>query len=352
MLDLLYIGFDGMDPLIVKQKGLFADFCLSVATAPIAATGPSWTTMNTSLPPEEHGVYQCHGLKMDIEKDVTYHDSSAFAELGNIFFWDYLNAAGMTCGLMNVPITWPPRVIDGWMVSGIPALDRDRMCYPPEFREYVISDYWMGVLDKIRNDMSWLPGSPTRTVPGMEDKGLTNKTVLDFLQNKGFPFFMEAQLKMSRDRLRILHNIMAEHPVNCLFYQDVFLDEFNHIFMYHEDETERMPILYDLAVEITAELMEKYPAKTTILVSDHGGRSGRHYPDGVFGIKSDRVRKQGAACQIQDILPTTLYLMGIHEPIKQQKLRGRVLYELIEEYNLGASEQEEVKKHLKALGYI
>ncbi|MBW3595520.1 MAG: alkaline phosphatase family protein, partial [Actinobacteria bacterium] len=120
------IGLDGaawhlLDPLItgghmpnlaaLRSQGAAGVLSSTVPTY----TPPAWTSAATGVNPGRHGIYgfiegnaQTKGLEL-------VHSGKIKAPT----VWEIANAQGATIGVYNLPLTYPPRDLDGWMVSGM-----------------------------------------------------------------------------------------------------------------------------------------------------------------------------------------------------------------------------------------
>ncbi len=118
------IGLDGatyrvLDPMIdagampalatLRNRGIAAVLRSTVPTY----TPPAWVSMATGVNPGRHGIF---GFLAN-----TPQDASAIAHSGMIdapTIWAYLNEMSIRVGTFNVPMTYPPATVDGFMVSG------------------------------------------------------------------------------------------------------------------------------------------------------------------------------------------------------------------------------------------
>jgi predicted AlkP superfamily phosphohydrolase/phosphomutase len=85
-----------------------------VSTIP-TYTPPAWTSAATGVNPGRHGVY---GF---VSGNAQSSDRS-FVHSGRIAaptVWEMANAQGARAGIFNLPLTYPPQALDGWMVSGM-----------------------------------------------------------------------------------------------------------------------------------------------------------------------------------------------------------------------------------------
>lgn len=80
-------------------------------------TPPAWTTFATGATPGSHGIF-----------DWTHRSPSSYeisplsaASIKVPTMWDYLSTRDRTSLVINVPMTYPPKPINGVMVAGMPA---------------------------------------------------------------------------------------------------------------------------------------------------------------------------------------------------------------------------------------
>lgn len=341
---LLYIGFDGFDPFIAKDLGMLPDFQTVYSYSDVPITGPAWTSLNTGLTVEHHGISESWGRPKD--------GATTFMSTTKKYLWDYLNDAGLSCGLMNIPITWPPKVVNGWMVSGPFVPSRENICFPPGLID--TTDYWPDLINEFFERRNF---NPTRDDPD----NYPDYNQPGMLRDIGFVEAHNMAKEQSRKRLQLLDEAYKKHPVDCMFYQDSFLDRMNHAFPQDVTPgTEELTMLYARADEVIQHL-KKYKADVTVIVSDHGGHSGRHEngfvwvddvrkwvtSHGIFAIKSDNTPANQEVCDIIDVTPTILYSLGIYGPIQEKQFDGKVCYGLFH-----TPDEKAVEQQLKGLGYL
>jgi predicted AlkP superfamily phosphohydrolase/phosphomutase len=91
-------------------------------------TAPAWSSFITGSNPGSHGVF--HFFKTGRQRD-TQTVLMNLTHMKGIPFWKVLNEHGCKVGLMNIPLTYPPDQVDGFMISGmlVPE-DADDYVYP------------------------------------------------------------------------------------------------------------------------------------------------------------------------------------------------------------------------------
>jgi predicted AlkP superfamily phosphohydrolase/phosphomutase len=144
---LLVIGLDGgtftiLQPLMesktlpnlaqFQQRGCWG-FLLS--TIP-PVTAPAWVSFMTGVNPARHGIF--HFFRRDAS-GYAYEKTSGFVHahlLHRPTLWDILSQAGKRVGVINIPLTYPPKPINGFMITGmLTPPQATNFFYPPELSE-------------------------------------------------------------------------------------------------------------------------------------------------------------------------------------------------------------------------
>jgi len=101
-------------------------------------TPPAWTSAATGVNPGRHGIYGfIEGHAQDDHELV--HSGKIKAPT----IWEIANAQGARAGIYNLPLTYPPRQLEGWMVSGMmtPGYGEQQrgFVYPQEHEQNILS---------------------------------------------------------------------------------------------------------------------------------------------------------------------------------------------------------------------
>lgn len=133
---------DGELPTLswLKTRGSWG-LCLSQLPT---VTCPNWKCYSTGKNPGKLGVFW---WKMVDKKRRTLvgYDSRSFRSK-EIF--DYLGEAGYRVGVLNMPTTYPPKEVRGYMVSGPPDAIERNYTYPPSFQEELEEKFGYRILPK------------------------------------------------------------------------------------------------------------------------------------------------------------------------------------------------------------
>ena len=89
-------------------------------------TSPAWPTFMTGCNPGKHGVFDF------IQPSGANYTLVNASKIKQPTIWQRLSAAGYRVGVLNVPVTYPPSEVDGFMVTGILSPKDGQFCYPPD----------------------------------------------------------------------------------------------------------------------------------------------------------------------------------------------------------------------------
>lgn len=97
-------------------------------------TAAAWSSFITGVNPGKHGIFD-----FTRSRPGTYQFDLVNAALrGAPSLWQMLNEAGRTTGAINVPMTYPPESVEGYLVSGIDTPDLgSEFTYPAALAEEI-----------------------------------------------------------------------------------------------------------------------------------------------------------------------------------------------------------------------
>jgi len=124
MTKVLVIGLDGgtwnlIEPLAKEGKlPTIADLMKNGSYGDLKSTipyitFPAWKCYSTGKNPGKIGIYEF--LNVDIKKQKVIVNNSSHCKSKEL--WDYLSENNIVCGVLDMPTTYPPKKINGFMVS-------------------------------------------------------------------------------------------------------------------------------------------------------------------------------------------------------------------------------------------
>jgi predicted AlkP superfamily phosphohydrolase/phosphomutase len=264
---LLIVALDGATPDLVlpwMEEGKLPNMArlLGGATwSPLHSTvppvtPPAWTSFMTGMNPAKHGIFhftqpQSHSYEMR-------YINGGHRKAQTI--WKILSDAGLSVGVVNVPFTYPPEPVNGFMISGMDTPDENsEFVYPPGLRQELEQ-----VVGKISLDIRYLGYMSTDDRRG---------SVLEQL----------AEIDDLRTRLAIY--LLEKHPVDVMMLAYTSTDTAHHYFWHYMDPAHpfydpegakkfgnTVLEVYQRLDKAIGRLLEQVPEETSVLVvSDHGG---------------------------------------------------------------------------------
>lgn len=95
----------------------------------------AWTSYMTGKNPGKHGIYGFIDRHQD-RYDITLPNASAMTSQN---IWEILSSAGRRVFGMNVPVTYPPRQVNGILIGGFLSPTPEKAAYPNSVGQYLKS---------------------------------------------------------------------------------------------------------------------------------------------------------------------------------------------------------------------
>lgn len=138
--------FDLIEPWVEQGKlPTFKKLMESGAWGRLKTTVPpltpcAWSSFMTGKNPGKHGQFSFYKLNKNYDLDIDWGEYRTEKTI-----WQILSAEGKWCCVINVPFTYPPQKVNGYMVSGFTTPSNSDFTYPrglkndllkeiPEFR--------------------------------------------------------------------------------------------------------------------------------------------------------------------------------------------------------------------------
>lgn len=209
-------------------------------------TAPGWVSSLTGVPPGEHGIYQ-------------FWDTQSYEYVGKFmgsrdvkypFIWDILNAKGYSTGIINVPMSHPPKKINGYMLTW-PLSNTLRYCYPDGLIKEIADNRGQYISDL----MTMFKGDEKYILEAIDITKRRLQTMLYLAENRKTDFLMSVFTEIDR----------VSH-----FYWHYMDDE-----SAHEDMRNAIRKIYIETDCVVGELLNQFKGDVDILIySDHGFEKG------------------------------------------------------------------------------
>src|SRR5579872_746776 len=167
-------------------------------------TPPAWTSLSTGLKPARHGVYDYWVYADEAKRGVTRGVHVQTTRRGGKAIWNILSEYGKQVLVVNVPATYPPETVNGYMISGYltPSTDVD-FTYPLSLKDELFQI-----------------APRYRLVPGSEYEKLRLK-----LDVRGM---VDVLLDMTEQRTKLIMHLLREKPWDFCYLAYVCADRLQH----------------------------------------------------------------------------------------------------------------------------
>jgi predicted AlkP superfamily phosphohydrolase/phosphomutase len=215
---LLIVGIDALDPLFLEEYACdlptfkklkqSCEWFTVKCDARIPNSCSGWLSLYSGLLGDEHGILEWHfdGEWLGLASKVTA-------------FWEQMNAAGLSVGLLNPPLVWPAHIDNGWCVAGFPsplhykrqieksgeAIEQKGLYYPTDLAELAPLNYTVDASD-------------------YADGFLTD-------QDRD-SWYMPRILELGRLRTKFALTLIEEKPVDVMFVVYTMIDRLLHAASY------------------------------------------------------------------------------------------------------------------------
>ncbi|MXR19086.1 alkaline phosphatase family protein [Halobacterium bonnevillei] len=108
-------------------------------------TSPNWKAYSTGKNPGKLGIFWWENI--DVEEQRVYYPSER--KNLNATFWELVGETERV-GIIGVPTTYPPKDVNGFLVSGAPDADRSGYTFPPSLEDELEEEYGYEVTKRNR----------------------------------------------------------------------------------------------------------------------------------------------------------------------------------------------------------
>jgi predicted AlkP superfamily phosphohydrolase/phosphomutase len=211
-------------------------------------TSPAWPTFMTGKNPGKHSVFDF------IRPRAGTFDMVNASQIKGKLLWEILSEAGYSVGVLNVPITYPPRKVNGYLVPGLLSPDQGKTVYPPDLLkpyEAELGKY------RLTPNVQYKAGNEDEFIADLHD-------------------LIDTQLRYA---LRLLQ----DHPTDVLMLHFLATDNGSHALWRFMDQThprhdpalaakygDALLKVYQHLDEAVQQVQEAGGRPNTIVMSDHG----------------------------------------------------------------------------------
>jgi predicted AlkP superfamily phosphohydrolase/phosphomutase len=210
-------------------------------------TSPAWPSFATGKYPGKHGVF-----------DFVTARNGTFSVVNSTRvdarpLWDILSANGKRVGVMNVPVTYPPHAVNGWMITGLLSPSSAGITYP----DHLLQPYEreLGAY-RVRPSLQHRVGNEARYVRDLASLIETRRRYASrLMHDQSWDFMM----------VHFLATDLVQHAM------------WRYMDPSHPDHQPDSPYqgaiqqIFERADEAVGELIGQLDSETTILImSDHG----------------------------------------------------------------------------------
>ncbi len=255
------IGLDGadwqiIDPMLTRGElpvlqTLIDNGCRGILHSTVPPSSPpAWASMITGVNPGKHNIYDFSYI------DTLYRKQpiDAMSRISAPPLWRIMNQAGLSIGMVNLPIHYPPETVNGFIVCGLVTPSSARtFTYPPELGSEIgnAGEQWIIGQTLARG------GSPREFL-----KEITEKT------RRQADWILRLQKKYQPDFLMVVFD---------------GTDKIQHFFWKYWDDThprhdlkasaflkDAIPSYYRFVDACIGEVINARPDNDILIVSDHG----------------------------------------------------------------------------------
>ncbi len=252
--------FDVIDPMVKKgELPNISGLIEKGVRAPLLSTIPpnssvAWSTMMTGKDPGKHGIYYFRERRIGDYRRPLISSRSLKAKT----LWKIINEDGGKTGVVNVPVTYPPEAVEGYLISGLLAPHRgSNFTHPSSLHLELIKEFGEYPLDIESQNLFW----EGDVIKALEHLVYTSRRVHEvtcWLMDR-FPWSFFMTVFTAVDRVQhVAWRYMTEEyarkrPRECEKYREL------------------IPMIYRLMDEHVGQLLERLDKDTAVIIlSDHG----------------------------------------------------------------------------------
>jgi len=238
------------DNKLPNLKSLVDNGCSGILESTIPPLSPvAWTSLYTGVNPGKHGIFDFLE-KLRTGPGINFQNRSNCKALP---LWHHLNRAGIKTGMVNVPMTFPPDHVDGFLISGLDTPDiNHEFTYPAELKDKIKANVGKYIVEL--------------------------KHSFNLMENP--EKYLDMMFEMIDVREKTVHYLMSNFPVDFFMVVFTATDRVQHTFWKYYDTThpdytpgleDTIFRIYKKVDEAIGRMLDRLDESTEIIVaSDHG----------------------------------------------------------------------------------
>lgn len=313
--------FEVIEPLIQagalpNLERLMARGCwgrLSSTLHPLSPT--AWASFMTGMNPGKHGIFDFIGQGWD-GCFRTINGAAVGAET----LWAKLSRTGRRVGVVNVPLTYPPQPVNGFLIAGMDAPRLDRaFTYPPNLADELHARFGQ-----------YRVGVGARGLPWISVERFTAQ-------------YVERLCDMVRQRGEVVRYLLERQPLDFLMVVFIAPDRaqhaLGHLLAQGISPQDGIGQVYRACDEAMGRILEALGEGWIVLVmSDHGAQPYRYVFEPNTWLAAQgwlRMRLQPRWARLEEALDPLLRRL-ITRPSRLAQFLGRIVWEETRAFALGA----------------
>lgn len=167
-------------------------------------TSPAWPTFSTGKNPGKHGIFDY------IRPRQGRFDLVNASAIDSLVLWEILSGKGKRVGVINVPVTYPPRPVNGFLVAGLLSPSKADFTYPSNFlRRYEAE---LGPY-RVMPNVQYKDGNEDEFIADLQDLIERRKRyALALMQDEPWDFLMIHFLALDVAQHALWHFMDPAHP--------------------------------------------------------------------------------------------------------------------------------------------
>jgi predicted AlkP superfamily phosphohydrolase/phosphomutase len=167
-------------------------------------TSPAWPTFSTGKNPGKHSVFDY------IRPRQGRFDLVNASAIDSPTLWEILSQKGKRVGVMNVPVTYPPRPVNGFLVSGLLSPSKANLAHPAGFLKRYEAE--LGPY-RVMPNVQYKEGIEGEFIADLQDLIERRKRyALALMQNEPWDFMMIHFLALDVAQHALWHLMDPAHP--------------------------------------------------------------------------------------------------------------------------------------------